>query len=65
MSLCWSELEAFRPFISGFASQPFSMISSAKLSRVPDVGGGPNTWIGIAGSEAFTSRQVLAVFGLP
>ena len=40
-------------------------MSSARLSRVPEVGGGPRTRILIAGSDGLTSFQVCAVFGLP
>ena len=41
------------------ASQPVSITSSTKASRVPEVGGGPSTSISLAGSDGFTSFQVL------
>ena len=43
--------------IAGKVSQPSSMTSSTKASRVPEVGGGPKTWIGASGSEASISFQ--------
>jgi hypothetical protein len=54
---------AFSAFIAGSVSQPLVSISSAKLSRVPLVGGGPMTRIFSAGSDGFTSFQVCALFG--
>ena len=38
--------------------QPPSRASSAKASRVPEVGGGPSTTIGLSGRAPFTSFQV-------
>jgi hypothetical protein len=38
--------------------QPSCMTSSTKASRVPEVGGGPNTWIGASGSDGSISRPV-------
>ena len=43
---------------------PPSMANSAKASLVPDVGGGPNTSIFMAGKAALTSFQVLCGFGM-
>jgi hypothetical protein len=65
ISLCLSESRSFSAFIPGSVSQPFSRISSAKLSRVPEVGGGPYIWIGMAGRPGLTSRHVRAVCGRP
>jgi hypothetical protein len=33
------------------------MTSSTKASRVPEVGGGPKTWIGSSGSDGSISLQ--------
>ncbi len=40
------------------------MNSSANASRVPEVGGGPSTSIFVAGSDEFTSFQVLYGFAI-
>ena len=48
--------------IAGIASQPSSMTSSTKASRVPEVGGGPKTWMATSGSDGSMSDQL--VFGL-
>ena len=45
--------------MNGNFLQPPSIASSTKASRVPEVGGGPNTSIFLAGSTGLTSFQVL------
>ena len=40
-------------------SAPFSITSSTKQSRVPEVGGGPSTSIFLLGSEGSMSVQFL------
>jgi hypothetical protein len=35
------------------------MASSMKASRVPEVGGGPKTWIGASGNEGSISLQLV------
>ena len=54
----------FMLMIKAKDSQPLSMASSAKASRVPDVDGGPYTSIFWSGSDGFTSFQVLQGLGI-
>ena len=50
---------SFSAATSGISSAPSSMPSSTKASRVPEVGGGPRTRIGLAGSDGATSFHIL------
>ena len=55
---------SFRAASSAISSAPSSMPSSTKASRVPEVGGGPRTRIGLAGSDGLTSFHIMYGFGL-
>src|SRR5262245_42069621 len=50
---------SFTDLIQGKVEQPFSSTSSAKASRVPEVGGGPSTSILFAGKDLLMSLQFL------
>src|SRR3546814_2644985 len=57
-SLYLSSSDSFNAFMAGSLAQPFSMMSSEKASRVPEVEGGPNTEMTELGrrSEEHTSE---------
>src|SRR3546814_4389453 len=56
-SLYLSSSDSFNAFMAGSLAQPFSMMSSEKASRVPEVEGGPNTEMTELGREGSTSDR--------
>src|SRR3546814_8139969 len=59
-SLYLSSSDSFNAFMAGSLAQPFSMMSSEKASRVPEVEGGPNTEMTELGREGSTSDHLSA-----
>src|SRR3546814_1704449 len=60
-----SSSDSFNAFMAGSLAQPFSMMSSEKASRVPEVEGGPNTEMTELGREGSTSDHFSAFCSLP